>query len=645
MDRPLLALGLLLLVQGSGCFFLPFDPDEEMVYGSPCLDVNILDGLDETDSAEIQDLFDCLNQSGTFDPLVPVVDEIVAGSDRNLEPLAYHAAAIVNTAPDLIPIWETLGATQQLLIEENEFLLDALHLVAEFVYGVPWPDVEELAAAGDLQNAELLADGPLGHLVPVLRVWAEVILDADDVEDSGEILDHMLSMPELRDTLVTLRELNRDNETNHLFDDFSEYWGEFFVQTHDDVTGRNTLVDAMDALVSPVPQYDGQPLAIQTMLPYAEPMFADEVVRQRLVEGIGDLYDHGTLDDLPDQLFWLMTVDMHGGSLDPGEESAFESAMVLLDEADAEFVCDPLGLELVYIDSVSVWLLQEIVNYGIDAHTIEELVSFVEGMYDTVIDWVAFACDVPPILLTHFDAIIRLAESGALHTLIPLLNSLADPDVADHNYLRELVDIVHLLVALDLIAPIEGLLAPTLGQHFMPAVLAGIGAFVDPSYDLAGGDVYTLLDVVIYLITPPEGDDLYERAPLIIAGRIVDGIIAGEPDELDAFIVTWGELLAHPDAVTHDIQYGIEGLLDLDPDLKSLDYVGDILDHEEVCTHWLLFFENQGLMDALGMPGSAGGQEVPLAALGRLIADGTTEDLILLLAWLTDLLAVLGIDL
>ena len=45
------------------------------------------------------------------------------------------------------------------------------------------------------------------------------------------------------------------------------------------------------------------------------------------------------------------------------------------------------------------------------------------------------------------------------------------------------------------------------------------------------------------------------------------------------------------------------------------------------------------------MPGSAGGHEVPLAALGRLIADGTTEDLILLLAWLTDLLATLGIDL
>lgn len=72
MRRSLLLLGLLLLVQGTGCFFLPFDPDEEMVYGSPCLNVNLLDGLDETDSAEIENLFDCLNQSGTFDPLQPV---------------------------------------------------------------------------------------------------------------------------------------------------------------------------------------------------------------------------------------------------------------------------------------------------------------------------------------------------------------------------------------------------------------------------------------------------------------------------------------------------------------------------------------------------------------------------------------------
>ncbi len=645
MRRSLLLLGLLLLVQGTGCFFLPFDPDEEMVYGSPCLNVNLLDGLDETDSAEIENLFDCLNQSGTFDPLQPVVDEVVAGSDRNLEPLAYHAAAIVNTAPDLIPVWETLGATQQLLLEENEFLLEALHLVAEFVYGVPWPEVEQLALEGDLHNADLLADGPLGHLVPVLRVWAEVILDQDDVEDSGEILDHLLSMPELRDTLVTLRELLRDNDNHHLFDDFSEHWGEFFIQTHDETTGRNTLVDALDALVSPVPEYEGQPLAVQTLLPHAEPMFEDEIMRQRLVEGIGDLYDRGTLDDLPDQLTWLMTVDMHGGPLDPGEDSALESALILLDEADDEFVCDVFGYEYVEIDSVSVWMLQEIVNYGIDAHTIEELVAFVEDLYDTVIDWVAWACDVPPILLTHFDSIIRLAESGALHTLIPLLYAIADPDVAAHNYLEELIEIVRLALALELVAPLEALLAPTFEQDFMPSVLAIIGAFVDPSYDLAAGDVYTLLDVIIYLITPPEGDTLYHDAPLVIAARIIDGIIAGEYEELDRFIVTWGELLADPDAITHHILYGIEGLLDLDPDLQSLNYVGDILAHEEVCTHWLLFFEDRGLMEALGMPGSAGGHEVPLAALGRLIADGTTEDLILLLAWLTDLLATLGIDL
>ena len=633
---PLLAISTL----WGGCFFLPFDPDGDLAFGSPCLDVNLVDGVQDGD--EIRSLYDCVNQNGDFDGLGPVVDELVDGSDRNIEPLYSHATVIIEFAPQLIPVWDTLGAVQDLLLEENQFLIDALHLTAEFVYGVPWPEVEQLAESGNLQDADLLAAGPIAHLVPVLRVWCEVIIDADDIEASGEILDHLLSMPELHETLVTIRELLQDNATHHLFDDFSEHWGEFFLQTHDDVSGGNTLVEGVDALVSPVPELEGQPIVIQTMLPHVEPMLADLVVRERLVGGIGDLYDNGTLPLLPDQLVWLMTIDMHGDTLEPGEASAFESAMVLLDEADAPLDC----LGLIEIESVSVWLLQEIVNYGIDAGTIEDLIAFVEDLYDTVMEWVAFACDIPTVLLTHFDAIIRLADSGALHTLIPLLYAIADPISEDHNYLQSVVEIVHLLVAHDLIAPLERLLAPTLGQDFMPAVLDIIGAFVDPSYPLAAGDVYTLLDVMTYLITSTEpADTSFDRSPLVIAGRILDGIIAGEPEELDAFLVVWGELLVHPDAVTHDILYSIDGLLDLDPELQALDYIGDILSHEEVCTHWLLLFENEGLMYTFGAPGTAGGEEVPLAMLGRLIADGTTEDLVLLAAWAIDLLATLGVDL
>ncbi len=638
--RTLVASALLLLGGLPGCFFLPFDPVDETRAGSPCLDVNLLDGLDEDSSAEMLALYACLNQNGAFDALDPVVDEVVEGSDRNLDPLAMHVAVIFNAVPDKIPIWETLGAVQQLLLEENAFLLQVLQLVAEFVYGVPWPEVAELEEAGQLQDAALLAEGPITHLVPVLQVWAEEIVDADDVEASGEILDHLLSMPELRDTLVTLRELLRDNDSHHLFDDFSENWGEFFLQTHDDVTGRNTLVDALGALVTPIADESGQPIVIEKMLPPADDILSDTVVRERLVDGIGDLYDDGTLLELPDQLRYLMTIDMGGGTLEPGEDSALESALILLDEADAPFDC----FELIHTDSVSVWMLEEIVILGLEADSIDDLIFAIEDMYGWLIEVVDLLCVIPQVLKTHFDAIIRLAESGALYSLIPLLYAVTDPYGADHNHLDAVIDILRIALDHDLIDPIEALLAPTLGQDFIPAVLAIIGAYVDPSYDLAAGDVYTLLDVVDYLITPPEGEG-YDRAPVVIAGEIVHGIVVGAPDELDAFLVAWGELLADPDAVTNHIMYDVEGLLDLDPDLQTLDYVGDILADEEICTHWLLVFEDTGLMDALGAHGSAGGEEVPLAMLGRLIADGTAEDLILLLAWLTDMLGALGIEL
>lgn len=643
--RHLPFLLLPLLLASTGCFFLPFDEDRPQQHGSPCQQVNIMDGLDEHDTTEIQALYDCLNQTGAFEPLRPSVDELVSGADRHGEPLGYHAAYVFNNAARFIPVAETLSAVRQLLREENAFLIDALRLAAEWTYGMPWPQVEELAASGGLQDPDLLADGPLGHLVPVLRVWAWAILEEDDIEDAGEVLDHLLSMPELLDTLITLRELFVDYQAGHndLFDQFPENWGTFFIQTHQP-SGENTLIEVLDPLVSPGGAAD-DPLVIEQMLPYVDPMLEDPVVVSRLVEGIGDLYDDGTLDELPDQLSGLMLVDMHGGTLDPGEESAFSAALTLLDEADAPFDC----FELIYTDSVSVWILQEIVILGLEADTVAELVSFVEDMYGWLIEVVDLVCELPPVLKTHFDAIIQLAESGALHSLIPLLYAIADPDVPAHNYLRELVDIVHLLVAFDLVAPVEDLLVPTFEQDFMPQVLAIVGAFVDPSVPLAAGDIYTLLDVAEYLITPPPeaapGD--YHKAPLITAARIVDDIVSDPAtyQELDLFLLRWGELLVAEDAVTHEILYGIEGLLDLDPELKTLDLLGDIFDDYDVCYHWVMLFENEGFMGELGQAGSPGGEEVPMAMLGRLIADGTTEDLLLLVGWVVDVFDTLGIEL
>lgn len=643
--RRLPFLLLPLLITSTGCFFLPFDEDRPQQHGSPCQRVNILDGLNEHDTGEIRDLFDCLNQTGAFDPLIPTVDELVTGADRNQEPLGRHAAYIFNNAERFLPIGETLSAVRQLLREENAFLLQALQLVAEWTYGVPWPQVEELAAGGGLQDPDLLADGPLGHLVPVLRVWAWAILEEDDVEDAGEVLDHLLSMPELLDTLITLRELYVDYEAgnNDLFDQFPENWGAFFIQTHDP-SGENTLLEVIDPLVSPSGAPD-DPLVIELTLALVDPMLEDPVVVGRLVEGIGDLYDDGTLHELPDQLSGLMRVDKHGGTLDPGEESAFAATLTLLDEADAPFDC----FDLIYTDSVSIWILQEIVILGLEADSVADLVALVEDMYDWLVEVVDLVCELPPVLKTHFDAIVQLAESGALHSLVPLLYAIADPDVPAHNYLHELVDIVHLLVAFDLIEPLEALLVPTFEQDFMPQVLNIIGAFVDPSHPLAAGDIYTLLDVAEYLITPAPGavPGDYSRAPLITASRIVDDIVSdpGVYHELDLFLLRWGELLVAEDAVTHEILFEIEGLLDLDPELKTLDLIGDILSDYDIATHWLMLFENEGFMGELGKPGSPGGEEVPMAMLGRLIADGTTEDLLLLLGWVVDVLDTLGIEL
>ena len=202
------------------------------------------------------------------------------------------------------------------------------------------------------------------------------------------------------------------------------------------------------------------------------------IVGDRQAEVVGDGFIHAQPFNPAKgggQIHSLLTIDVNGAGLQPGEETAFEAMFLLLEEAD-----QPVDCPLFHEESLALFILEMIAGW--DASPLEALVPFTESLAPPMLPLTSFVCSNPidPGVIDHLPSITRLAESGALHALVPLLDALYDGG-SSHNKLREVLD---LLMALQ-----KGGAIPALGDHaleeldepFMGNVLEIVGAFVAPT--------------------------------------------------------------------------------------------------------------------------------------------------------------------
>ncbi len=629
LTSPLLLLAPLL----GGCFFIEpgFDDVAPLDHSrSPCFSANVLDGLSETDPAEMTALYDCLNVNGGFDALRGIVQAMTVEQTRSGSIAALEFAGVVNRFAFEADVIDGLRQSIHLLQEENGFLLHVVHTIAEWSYGRPWPEVELAFASGggELLEPAAVDQGLVKPALGLLSTLSAKMLDFGDVELSASQLGQLTEMTELADALDTLSRLVADQEAD-LFEHVAEDFGAYFERSVDP-DGTDTLVAVVESLLVPQPGTGGE-APLLAAVPLVDVILDDPVALPGLVNAVGALYTAGEFWLLPNQLDGLLAMDADGGVLQPGELDALSALIRTLDLANR-----PASCAFISVDNLSVWILETVA--GFDPDDLGSLIQLVDGLVDDVVFFGSIACSgVDSDLMEVVPSLTRLAESGALRSLIPLLLALREAD-----RVGEIVDLLSILE--------RGQAVPALAAHgrrvldgpFLGNALRIVGAYVDPEDAAAQGDLYTILRIVDFAVSPAAGEP-YTRSPLGAMVPVLREWVAADRQRVSDFLVAWAALLGADGSESNGFLDELAPLLAIDPDLDFIGTVGALVEDPVVLVPLLRILEHEGLVATFVDADGPDGREGPLGLIGRLAADGSLGELLGVLVWLADVLDDIGL--
>ena len=176
----------------------------------------------------------------------------------------------------------------------------------------------------------------------------------------------------------------------------------------------------------------------------------------------------------------------------------------------------------------------------------------------------------------------------------------------------------------------------------MGNVLEIVGAFVAPADPQAQGDIYTMLQVIDFMASPPSGQG-YERSPIGLLAEPLRQTVSLESARLADWLQRWAVLLLDDSSESNSFFDYFAPLLAIDPDLDFISSGGDLLGDSSVLRSALLILDTDEVAAAMASSTAPDGDEGPLGLIGRISADGTLEDLLALLAWATDLMDQIGL--
>jgi hypothetical protein len=621
--RPAAGLALVLLVAGCA-----FEDDgtwaDQLAPSGPCYEANLLDGVDEVDTAELHAVFACLDGGGgltAFRPLDAAWDtptrEDVAGLVfarwvNGLDAGGVSLAGLVRGVSD------ALG--------DPAALDDTLDLALELAYATPAPRLAEL----DVSDAAVAEAGLLAPGLDVLGAAAGTLLDAPEASGPVEDLLRSRALPQL---LWAAAATSR-SEPGPLLD-LATHWPDDLAdvvrRTRDasndrwsEASGDSARDLARWLLVRQ--SADGRYVwdhVATPMLPILEDPVAASLVGEALASRLGP--DEAAR--LPAQLAWLLSVDARGGALEPSDTTAVAALVRLLRNGNTDIDCTvDLGLGDVHValGNLSVALLTQL--------------AALDG--DTATGGVTLLGDVLGAPLTD-DALLVIADTGVCPVVdrqlvddLHALDRLGDPraDVvlsvllgllrALEGHVPDLVDTVSAVWDAGLVPPLEELLADVAGSPFAARLAATLPALLDPA---SGWDPALFPAGVM----PPGFADAWEWAR--------DGLAPEGPltrlQPLTATLVgaqgTWdvvgrlGALAGQPDAAVRGILPRLGTTLDADPTLTWAADAADVLADDATLQPALVLLEADGLRDAAiatrtGDPG-------PFATLTTWALDGTLD--------------------
>ncbi len=604
--------------------------------GGPCYAVNLLDGLDEGSTQELHDAFTCLNREGALQPFAETVDSLDADT-REDEPAGLALARTVNRLPEADLSLASVLSTSLELLESGE-LTWLSELGAELLYGQPFDTLGEI----DLAAASSLDRGLVRPLLTVLHHVAGATLD-DDLE-ALELLGQALADRRLLRAIHSASALSRDATWGETVHELPEHLGDAIERARsaendrwDEATG-DSLRDLADKLLVETGG-DGRP-AIEHMADPARVIFEDEQVAARLETVLDRLEREDRLRALPPQLLYLAEVDVEGGSLQDGEDSALVALLRLLRRGNTSMDCSIdlviTELDLIHIDNVSVELLSAMAELDPeDAQGGVDLLGDILGtsLSRSVLYAIADEGVCDPLdrqMVDDLEAIDRLTDPVESDLLVSLLLVLQALHQVDTSRVPELVDLIATVHAFEadraleevlrdigttrLVYDVFELLPPLLDGE--PGTLPeGVAAF---DFE-AGWSV--LRDVARH---NGAGRSLIEELAPLLQTALVE-------DDTWRVVGNLAGLLQEDSARLAELPERLPAWVEASPELPLLEKTGAALAEPRIARDLLLILDTDAVIEALARAQLL--DEGPLPFLGRLVVGGTLDELLEFLQW------------
>ncbi len=617
----------------AGCQFHTsgYEWTDQRVADGPCYDANLLDGLDEESTSELHAVFACLDQTGAIEAFSPL-DAAMDGSTRQ-GTAGVVLARWVNglDGADLSLTGAVDGALA--LLDNREGIHAGVRLAVELLYAAPWADV---GVAIPLAEPASLDAGVIAPLLRLAGPIATVLLD-DELRELAPIATFLRSdaLVQLAWTAASVAE-STDPTLSALAHDWPANVADLLSRAENTTNNRsfgatgNSIRDIVSAGVA-------QSTRAAFSAPIAE-ILDDPTARDGVSDALRSEIAHGRLATVPAQALYLASVDVNGGSLAGGEDSALVSLVRLLHDTNEPVDCSiDLGITSVDVSfgNLAVAILEAIATT--DPDSTESGVSLLGDMLgvpltDAILQGVAETGVCPTVteqVVNDLHAIDRLndpATANLLRVLLSLLNALQDhvPAVADAATAAH---------GLNLVTPAEEALRDIADAPFVAGLIALVPVLLDP-------EVYHDAEFPVG-VRPVSFDDVWMYAQTVLTDGSLDtldplvSVIVLDGD-LWLAVTNVGRLLAEPDVELAGALELVADAVLTDPLLGAADDLAARLDEPSWLVPALVLVEPDAVRAALLTTSPTAEGALPFIAR---LARGDTFDVVIdTLALLRDLL-------